>query len=278
MDRKQEMTIKNKWSHAPGHWRGRVNFATKIIIIIISCHIFCHKSIDSGKQRGEGLSQRRVPANECGRNGSIRNQGKDHPSADHSVTGVRCCDLEVIEHILVCPNIQRIYIIYYWHVIYMCAHVFVCILVEARGGHQVSCSMSLHLILLRQEFLDEPGAYYLPASTGQLASPEDPPVSTLTSTGVAGAHSHTRDFMQVLGIQTLKLVQQVLSSTVRLLDWLFPLAVCGGLLWEIRIAIPAWLLVGMCFASEMRTLGDNLVFNRTTWSVSFYWWVEAIYI
>lgn len=31
----------------------------------------------------------------------------------------------------------------------------------------------------------------LPASTGQLASPQDPPVSPITSVGFAAAHSHS---------------------------------------------------------------------------------------
>lgn len=65
-------------------------------------------------------------------------------------------------------------------------------------------------------------AIALPASTGQLASPQDPPVPPLTSAGFTAAHSHTRES---------KLAQQVLSSTVRLLGGLLPSVVHRGLLY-----------------------------------------------
>lgn len=71
----------------------------------------------------------------------------------------------------------------------------------------------------------EPSA--LPASTGQLASPHDPPVSPLTSVGFAAAHSHTWESK----LMTPSLYKQVFLSTMCLLDGLFPSVVHRGLLY-----------------------------------------------
>lgn len=72
-------------------------------------------------------------------------QGKEHSSVDHGVTGVRCYYLgvKVRAHLSLPQYPVHIYLLLVCH-LYVCS----CVCMYTWGGHQVSCSITLHLILL----------------------------------------------------------------------------------------------------------------------------------